>query len=290
MGINADAVKAFKRYGRFVRFSHSVFALPFALSGLALATLETPFRWEVLLWVGVAMVAARSSAMGFNRIVDRHYDAANPRTSARELPAGAISLKGAWAFVIVSSAVFIASAWLLNRLCGMLSPIALAILFFYSITKRFTWTSQFWLGLSLGISPIGAWMALTGRFDARVLPMAAAVLLWVAAFDIYYSCLDLEFDEAEGLYSVPRRWGIAGGIWIARVMHLITAALLIATYWLFPLGLAYLIGVSAVVILLAIENIMVSPRNLSRVMTAFNLNGPVSVVYFLAVIAGLVWR
>jgi 4-hydroxybenzoate polyprenyltransferase len=290
MAINNNTVNAIRRYSRFVRLSHSVFALPFALSGLALATLETPFRWEVLLWVAVAMVTARCAAMGFNRIVDRHFDARNPRTSARELPSGSISIKGAWAFVLASSAVFCAAAWLLNPLCGVLSPVALAILFFYSVTKRFTWTSQFWLGLSLGISPIGAWIALTGNFDARVLPMAVAVLLWVAAFDIFYSCLDYRFDHAEGLHSVPQRWGITGGVWIARVMHLVTAILLIATYWLFPFGAGYLIGVVLVVMLLAIEDFMVNPRDLSRVMFAFNLNGPVSIVYFLAVIVGLAWR
>ncbi len=290
MAIDANAVKTVGRYGKFVRFSHSVFALPFALSGLALATLETPFRWEVLFWVAVAMVAARSAAMGFNRIVDRHYDSRNPRTVARELPSGAITIAGAWAFVLFSSAVFFASAWMLNPLCGWLSPVALAILLFYSVTKRFTWTSQFWLGLSLGISPIGAWMALTGGFDARILLMSAAVLLWVAGFDIFYSCLDFEFDRGEKLHSVPQRWGIAGGVRIARFMHMVTAVLLIATFWLYPLGPGYLIGVVVMVAILAVEDLMVRPHDLSKVMTAFNLNGPVSVIYFLAVLAGLLWR
>ncbi|HUX08343.1 MAG TPA: UbiA-like polyprenyltransferase [Acidobacteriota bacterium] len=290
MAINSNAVKALGRYGKLVRFSHSVFALPFALSGLALATLETPFRWEVLLWVAVAMVAARSAAMGFNRIVDRHYDARNPRTITRQLPSGGVTLPGAWVLVFFSSAIFFGAAWMLNPLCGWLSPFALAILLFYSVTKRFTWTSQFWLGLSLGISPIGAWMALTGAFDARILPMSAAVLLWVAGFDIFYSCLDFEFDRAEKLHSVPQRWGITGGIWIARVMHLLTAVLLIATHWLYPFGPGYLIGVIVVIAILTVEDLMVRPHDLSRVMTAFNLNGPVSIVYYFAVLVGIIWR
>ena len=285
-----NAARATFLFGRFVRFAHSVFALPFAMAGLALATLETPFRWDVLLWVVVAMVTARSAAMGFNRIVDRRHDALNPRTAQRELPRGLISVRAAWGFVIISSAVFVFAAWMLNPLCGWLSPLALAITFFYSLTKRFTWTSQFWLGLSLAIAPIGAWMALTGGFDWRTVPLAAAVLLWVAGFDIFYACLDLEFDEKHRLHSVPRRWGLKGAIRIARFLHLFTAALLLSLYWLFPLGPFYLVGSGLVLLILVIEDLMVQPGDLSRAMTAFNLNGIVSILFFFALLAGIIWR
>lgn len=278
------------RFSRLVRIAHTVFALPFALSGFALATLVAPFRWDALLWVGVAMVTARSAAMGFNRIVDRRIDAKNPRTAGREMPRGKISLPAAWAFVVACSALFIASAWMLNPLCGWLSPVALAILFFYSLTKRFTWTSQFWLGLSLGISPIGAWMAMTGSLDPRILPMAVAVLLWVGGFDVFYACLDYEFDKTNGLHSLPVRFGLRGAVWIARAMHAVAAALLLWTHWLFALGPGYLIGVAITIVILAVEDLIVRSDDLSLAMLAFNLNGGVSIIYLFAVIAGLLWR
>lgn len=273
-------------YGRFVRFSHSIFALPFALAGLVLAAREFGFRWEVLFWVVVAMVTARSAAMGFNRIVDRHFDAINPRTSERELPKGKLSVRAALAFVVVSSTVFIGAAWALNPLCGWLSPPALAITFFYSLSKRFTWTSQFWLGLSLAVAPVGAWLAVTGSFDWRIFPLTAAVLFWVAGFDIFYSCLDLEFDKKQGLYSVPGRWGLKGAIWIARTLHALTAILLVSQFWIFGLGITYLVGSILIAFLLAIEDSMVRPNDLSLVMSAFNLNGWVSILFLFAVLAG----
>ena len=286
----ARAGRAALRYCRLVRLAHTVFALPFALAGLALASLETPFRWHVLLWVLVAMVAARSAAMGFNRVVDRRYDALNPRTCGRELPRGLISTPAAWAFVVVCSALFIAAAWALNPLCGWLSPPALAVLFFYSLTKRFTWTSQFFLGLSLAIAPAGAWMAQTGGFDWRPAALAAAVLLWVAGFDILYACLDIDFDREHGLHSVPGRWGLRGAIRIARALHAAAAVLIVGLYWLFPLGPVYLAGAVVVVAVLALEDSMVRHDDLSRAMAAFNLNGVVSILFFLAVLAGILWR
>lgn len=275
------------RFGRMVRFTHTVFALPFALAGLALATTAEPFRWDVLLWVLVAMVGARSAAMGFNRIVDRRYDAHNPRTMNREIPLGEISVPAAASFVVSSSALFVFAAFMLNPLCGWLSPVALAILFFYSLTKRFTWMSQFFLGLSLGIAPVGAWLALTGAFDARIFALSAAVLFWVAGFDIYYSCLDVDFDLEVGLLSVPARWGVGGGIWLARFLHLVTAALLLWLWWLFPLNVWYLVLIGIVIAILAVEDFLVSPDDLSRAMLAFNLNGAVSILFLVAIIAGL---
>jgi len=277
-------------YSKFVRFAHSIFALPFALAGLALATTEAPFRWDVLGWVVVAMVAARSAAMGFNRIVDRKLDLLNPRTAGRELPQNKISMFEAWAFVLASSAVFVLAAFMLNWLCALLSPVALATLFFYSLTKRLTWTSQFFLGLSLAIAPAGAWVALTGTLDWRIMPLFAAVLLWVTGFDIFYSLLDLEFDREHGLRSVPGRWGATGGILIARLLHATAAVLLLSLFWLFDLGVLYLVGTAGVALLLGVEDLMVNPRDTTRVLTAFNLNGFVSILYLLAVVGGLAWR
>ena len=280
----------FIRFGRLVRFTHTVFALPFALSGLALATLETPFRWYVLLWILVAMIAARSAAMAFNRIVDRRFDSLNPRTENREIPTGSVSISQAAAFVLLSSALFVLSAFMLNPLCGWLSPLALAALFFYSLTKRFTWMSQFFLGLSLAIAPVGAWLALTGVFDWRILILSAAVLFWVAGFDIFYSCLDMEFDRRHGLFSIPQRWGLKGGIRLARLLHLFTAALLLSLYWLFDLGILYLVGVTVVAVILVVEDYIIKSNDLSRAMLAFNLNGVVSILYFVFMFADLALR
>lgn len=276
------------RFGRLVRFTHTVFALPFALAGLALAARETPFRWMVLVWVLVAMVAARSAAMGFNRIVDRRYDKLNPRTANREIPSGSVNVLQASAFVVLSAALFIAAAFMLNPLCGCLSPVALAILFFYSMTKRFTWMSQFFLGLSLAVAPVGAWIALTGTFDPRIFVLSAAVLFWVAGFDIFYSCLDMDFDKRHGLFSIPQRWGLRGGIWLARLLHLITGTLLLSLFWLFQLGPIYLGGVIIVIIVLAIEDFIVKPNDLSRAMLAFNLNGAVSILFFVALLLDVI--
>lgn len=286
-GFAALLAKKTRVYGRFVRFSHSIFALPFALAGFALAAKEYGFRWEALLLVVAAMVAARSTAMGFNRIIDRRLDALNPRTAQRELPHGRLSLPAAWVFTLVSAAVFFASAWALNPLCGWLSPVALAITFFYSLSKRFTWTSQFWLGLSLAVAPVGAWLAVTGSLDWRILPLAAAVTFWVAGFDIFYSCLDLEFDQRHGLHSVPGRWGLKGAIRMAWALHAATAALLVGLYWVFNLGLVYMAGSLIVAAVLAVEDAMVRPSDLSRVLTAFDLNGWVSILFFLSVLAGM---
>lgn len=278
------------RFARFVRFSHTVFALPFALAGLALAVRETAFRWDVLGWVLAAMVTARSAAMGFNRIVDRRWDRLNPRTAQRDIPAGRISVAAAWGFVALMAALFILSAFMLNPLCGWLSPLALAIVCFYSLTKRFTWTSQFFLGLSLAIAPVGAWMAQTGGLDARILVLSGAVLCWVAGFDIFYSLADLDFDERHGLLSVPRRWGVKGAIRIARALHFVSAVSIISVFWLFNLGWIYLAGAVIIALILAIEDSLVSAGDTSKAMFAFNLNGSVSILFFLFLIADLIIR
>ena len=276
-------------FGRMIRFSHSVFALPFALASAALAARQGGTSAWQLAWIVVAMVAARSAAMGFNRAVDRWIDARNPRTAGRELPRGALSVAEVWLFVAVSAGVFVLAAAMLNPLCLALSPVALAIVFGYSYTKRFTAASHLVLGLSLAVAPVGAWLALRGRFDAAPLALAGAVLLWVAGFDAIYACQDVEFDRREGLHSLPARIGVAATLCAARAMHVGSVALLAAVSLLAPLGWLYLAGVACVAALLAWEHTLVRADDLSRVMQAFNVNGWVSVVY-LVFTAAAAWR
>lgn len=267
-------------YGRMIRFSHSVFALPFALTSAALAAREGGVSGRQVLWIVVAMVAARSAAMGWNRLVDHEIDARNPRTAGRELPRGALSRAAVRAFVAFSTAVFVLAAAMLNPLCLALSPLALAIVFGYSYTKRFTAASHLVLGLSLAVAPVGAWLAIRGRFEVAPLVLAAGVLFWVAGFDTIYACPDAEFDRREGLFSLPACLGVARALGLARLMHVITVVLLLALFWLSPLHPLYLGGVAAVAGLLAWEHTLVRPGDLSRVMQAFNLNGWVSIGYF----------
>jgi 4-hydroxybenzoate polyprenyltransferase len=267
-------------YGRMIRFSHSVFALPFALTAAALAARRGGLTAGKLLWIVVAMVAARSAAMGMNRLADHAYDARNPRTEKRELPRGVLSRGEVWAFVVASATVLVLAAGMLNPLCLALSPVALLIVFGYSYTKRFTLLSHLALGLSLAVAPVGAWLAVRGRFDPAPLALAGAVLFWVAGFDTIYACQDVEFDRRERLFSIPARLGVERALVLARWMHVAAVALLLAVYWLFPLHPLYLAGVAAVAALLAFEHSLVGPRDLSRVMQAFNLNGWVSLGYF----------
>jgi 4-hydroxybenzoate polyprenyltransferase len=267
-------------YGRMIRFSHSVFALPFALTSAALAAREGGVSARQILWIVVAMVAARSAAMGWNRLVDHSIDVRNPRTAGRELPRGVLSRDAVRAFVAVSAAVFVLASAMLNPLCFALSPVALAIVFGYSYTKRFTAASHLVLGLSLAVAPVGAWLAIRGRFEATPLVLAAGVLFWVAGFDTIYACPDAEFDRREGLFSLPARLGVARALGLARLMHVITVGLLLSLFWLSPLHPLYLGGVAVVAGLLAWEHTLVRPGDLSRVMQAFNLNGWVSLGYF----------
>jgi 4-hydroxybenzoate polyprenyltransferase len=275
-------------YGRMIRFAHSVFALPFALASASLAAQVAGITPRQVLWIVVAMVSARSAAMGFNRLVDRAIDARNPRTTAREIPAGVLSARAVAVFVTVSSAVFVVAAAMLNPLCLALSPVALAIVFFYSYTKRFTAASHLVLGLSLAVAPAGAWLAVTGRFAAAPVVLAGAVLLWVAGFDTIYACQDVDFDRAAGLHSLPARLGVARALRVARAMHVAAVLLLAALYWLAPLHPLYLAGVAGVGALLAWEHTLVRPGDLRRVMQAFNLNGWVSLGYFV-VTAAAAW-
>ena len=267
-----------------IKFEHSVFALPFALTGALLAWRDGGFQsaglaWRFL-WIVVAMVAARSAAMTFNRLLDADIDSRNRRTAQRHLPAGLLSARFAWAFTAVCCLIFIWSARQLGFLCLALSPVALAILFFYSFAKRFTLFSHLILGFCLGIAPAAAWIALQGSLEPRILWLTAAVMFWTAGFDVIYACQDFEFDCAEGLCSIPRRFGIAGALWIAKVLHLAMILSLIALVISFHLGVLSLIGVAAVVALLIYEHGLVKPNDLSRVNAAFfTVNGYVSVLF-----------
>lgn len=267
-------------YLSFIRFSHSVFALPFALTGALLAWREAPFRWSQVVWVIVAMVAARSAAMGFNRLVDARMDALNPRTSAREIPSGAMSRSEATLFVVLASLIFVGAASFLNALCGLLSPVALLIVFWYSLAKRFTSYTQLFLGLAMAVAPVGGWLAAGGRGGWEPWLLGLAIGLWVGGFDILYACQDLEFDRAHGLNSIPVRFGIARSLWISRAMHAGTILCMTGMAALVPLGPIYLAGVAAVAGLLIYEQSLVSERDLSQVKRAFDLNGWVGILYF----------
>lgn len=269
-----------------IRFEHSVFALPFALTAALLAVREDGFStaglgWKFF-WIIVAMVGARSAAMTFNRILDAGIDARNPRTRSRHIPAGLLSKSFAWGFLAVSSAVFLIAARALNPLCFQLAPVALAIVFFYSFTKRFTSLSHVFLGFALGVAPAAAWIAIQGSLDARILWLTAAVTCWTAGFDIIYACQDFEFDATEGLCSIPRRLGVGGALWVARGLHLVMLGCLLALVYSFQLGAASLAGVVAVALLLLYEHRLVKASDLSRVDAAFfTMNGYVSVLFLL---------
>ena len=267
-------------YGRMIRFSHSVFALPFAFTSAALAAQGRGISARQALWIVVAMVGARSAAMGFNRLADHSIDARNPRTAGRELPRGVLSRAEVWAFVAASAAALVLAAAMLNPLCLALSPVALLIVFGYSYTKRFTALSHLALGLALAVAPVGAWLALRGSFHPVPMVLGLAVLAWVAGFDTIYACQDAEVDRREGLHSLPARLGVPRALAAARGLHVLSVALLAVLFWLAPLHPLYLAGVAAIAGLLVYEHSLVSPQDLSRVMQAFNLNGWVSLGYF----------
>jgi 4-hydroxybenzoate polyprenyltransferase len=269
-----------------IKFEHSVFALPFALTGALLAFrqngFDAPGIWRQLLWIVVAMVAARSAAMAFNRLIDAQIDARNPRTRMRAIPAGMLSPRFAWCFTVGASLLLFFAAYQLNPLCLRLAPLALAVLFFYSYTKRFTTFSHLVLGLSLGIAPAAAWIAVRGSLDPRILLLTAAVMFWTAGFDVIYSCQDYDFDRQEGLWSVPRVLGIANALRVAKLLHISMVACLLALVYTLHVGALALAGVGAIVVLLIYEHSLVKPADLSRVNAAFfTMNGYVSVLFFL---------
>ncbi len=267
-------------YFSFVRFSHTVFALPFALTGALLASRHHTVTWQQVLWIVLAMVAARSAAMGFNRLVDAHFDALNPRTASREIPRGAMSRRQATVFVVVSALAFVAIAWQISWLCGVLSPVALAIVFWYSLAKRYTAYTQAFLGLAMAVAPVGGWLAAGGRGGWEPWLLGMAIGLWVGGFDILYACQDLAFDRAHGLKSIPVRFGVPASLAISRAMHVGTIAGMIALAWVVPLGPVYLAGVALVAALLVYEQSLVSAADLSQVKRAFDLNGYVGILYF----------
>lgn len=273
-----------------IKWEHSVFALPFALTGAMLAARGLP-PWRVLCWIVVCMIAARSAAMAFNRWADADIDRANPRTAMRAIPAGLLSRRFTAGFTIISAAIFIVAASRLNRLTLILSPLALAVVFFYSYAKRFTRWSHLLLGLALGIAPSAAWIAVRGSLDPGILVLTGAVLFWVAGFDVLYACQDYEHDRKVGLHSVPQAFGLDAAFWIARILHLAMLGLLVALVLLFHLGGIAVLGVVAVAAMLLYEHTLVSPRDLTRLNAAFfTMNGIISFVFFVAVATDLLRR
>lgn len=267
-----------------IKFEHSVFALPFAMTGAMLARQPTGWpSWRQLFWLVVAMVGARSAAMAFNRIADVKFDAMNPRTQSRALPRGELSVRFTAAFTLVSCALLVLAAWELNPLAFKLSPVAIAMVLGYSYTKRFTLLSHFVLGFCLGMSPIAAWIALRGDLSAAVLLLGAAVTLWVAGFDIIYACQDVEFDHRLGLHSIPKEFGIAAALYTSGALHAGMLVLLGVVAWMQNLGWIAFGGLVVVAVLLAYEHSIVKPSDLSRINAAFfTINGYISILFFLA--------
>jgi 4-hydroxybenzoate polyprenyltransferase len=273
-----------------IKWEHSVLTLPFGLTGAVLAARGIP-NLHTSIWIIVALVAARSAAMAFNRLVDADIDAENPRTKIRALPAGKLSRQFVLGFVVVTSAILMFAAWQLNPLSFYLSPISLAILFFYSYTKRFTRWAHVVLGLAMGIAPAAAWIAVRGSFDPRILLLTGAVVFWGAGFDILYACQDYDFDRGAGLHSIPRHLGIPRALWIARSFHAVMLLLLIALIPAFALGKLAIAGIVAVLLLLLYEHSLVKPNDLSKLNAAFfTMNGVISIVFAAFVAADLLLR
>ncbi len=272
------------RYVNFVKLPHTLFALPFALLGVLAASMQAPVTWRTVGLVVVAFTAARWVAMGFNRIADREYDAQNPRTRDRELPRGAISVPQAWTSVVVAAALFVWAAWSLNPLCFLLSPVALAWVMGYSLSKRFTWWPHLWLGMSLAIAPVGGWIAVMGAWSSPEWLLAAitvAVATWVSGFDIFYALPDASFDRASGLQSAVVRLGEARAILLAKLLHGVTIPALALFGWGAGFGWWYYAGVAAAALILAYEHRLVRPGDLSRLDAAFfRMNAVMSVTVF----------
>lgn len=267
-------------YLKLIKFSHSIFALPFAMTAAIIAASGIPALRQIF-WIIAAMVGARSGAMGLNRIIDRKIDAENSRTSMREIPAGEVRVADAVIFTLISFAVLIFAAYMLNPLCLKLSPVAIAVVFLYPYTKRFTWFSHFVLGLSLSAAPLGAWIAVRGTLDWQILPLAFAVIFWLAGFDVLYALEDIEFDKSFGLYSIPKKFGVKKTLLFSGIFHFFAWGLLAFTGIIFNLGIFYWLGVVIVGILFIYEHSLVKPDDLSRLDTAFfNMNGYISMTVF----------
>jgi len=273
-----------------IKIQHTIFALPFAIMSAFIAAKGLP-QTEKIIWIIVCMVGARSAAMAFNRVLDARFDARNPRTQDRALPAGRVDIRSYWLFLIVSSAIFIFAANMLNSLAFYLSPVALLIVFFYSFTKRFTAYSHFWLGLAIAISPVGAWVAIREEISFSSLILGAAVIFWLVGFDILYSCMDVEFDRSSGLKSIPQKFGIENALRIAFASHGVMILFLLGLLlFVGQLGVLYSIGVVVVAILLFYEHSLVRPDDLSKINIAFfNMNGIISLGLMVFVIIDCVW-
>jgi 4-hydroxybenzoate polyprenyltransferase len=278
----AAVIKNVRTTLEMIKIEHTLFALPFAFLGAVLAARGVPSAWQIV-WIIVAMVGARSTAMAFNRIADRDYDARNPRTKMRAIPAGALSVGFVWLFTIVSATIFFIAAAMLNRMTLLLAPVALASVVVYSYTKRWTLLSHLVLGWCLAIAPTGAWIAVRGAIDSPIpLLLSAVVMLWTAGFDVLYACQDYEFDLQEGLYSIPARFGINGSLWISRALHLAAFAALLTLYFLTNRGILAVVGLIATGSLLIYQHTLVRANDLSRLNAAFfTTNAFVSVILFL---------
>jgi 4-hydroxybenzoate polyprenyltransferase len=272
-------------YLRMIKFSHSIFALPFAFTAALIAASGIPSLRQVF-WITVAMVGARSGAMGLNRIIDRKIDKENPRTAGREIPRGVIKVGEAAGFVVLSFGVMVLAASMLNPLCLMLSPVAIGVLFIYSFTKRFTWMAHFVLGIAIAAAPLGAWIAVKGTFDPAILPLAVAVIFWLAGFDVLYALQDIDFDRSYGLFSIPQRFGIGKALLLARSFHALSFSLLVLNGILFSLGGVYWTGMIIIAGLFLYEHSLVRKDDLSRLdMAFFNMNGYISMAVFLFTLA-----
>ena len=278
-------VNSVVNFGRMIKFSHSIFAMPFALAAFFLATRGQAPELTKLAWVLVAMVAARSAAMGFNRWLDADIDAKNPRTATREIPSGVLSNAQVLAFTVISGVALVVAAWRLNPLCFALSPAALAIIFGYSYTKRFTMLSHFILGVSLAMAPVGAWLAVRGQFDLTPVPIGVAVMFWVGGFDILYSCQDVDFDRGASLHSIPARLGIQHALLLARLAHVLAMASLLLLVFVVPLHWSYLAGMALIAGLFFYEHSLVRADDLSKIDAAFfTVNGWIGVLYLATVV------
>lgn len=283
-------IKTAELYLRMIRFSHSIFALPFALAAAMIAAGGIPGLSEIF-WIMVAMVGARSGAMGLNRVIDRKIDAMNPRTMIREVPSGKIAASEALAFSILSLGLMVLAAYMLNPLCFKLSPVAIAVLVLYSYCKRFTWAAHFVLGLSISAGPIGAWIAVRGTFDLEILPLGMGVMLWLAGFDVLYALQDTKFDRDHGLHSIPARFGIKRSILMARALHLGAWCMLAVNGVVFHMGAYYWAGMALVAGLFVYEHSLVRHDDLDRLDIAFfNMNGYISVSVFIVTLIDVLAR
>lgn len=282
---NSSFINRLLIYGKMIKFSHTIFALPFALSAVVLAWRQYPITIMEILWILVAMTGARAAAMGFNRIVDAKIDAKNPRTATREIPAGILSLKSAVLFTIFFSVIFIFAAFMLGSLCFYLSIPVLGILFLYSYTKRFTWLCHIYLGFAISLAPLGAWIALTNTVTWPIIFLSLALMTNIAGFDILYACQDMEFDRKNGLFSLPAYLGIKNALHISSVIHLFAFIFFLLLYWGFNLSYVYFITSLIIGVLLVIEHKLVKPDDLSNVHIAFfHINSIISVTLFLGIL------